>query len=125
MSKTLDLRKLKTDAEAVTLNNSTADALEERTAVVSRQMTFTVTYDAPDGVVYNDDLQSVILDSDGRMTKTRVFNGLTRGMTVSSLPESEQLRLDALARVITQIKKHYLFIIITSNNCIYSFKSCI
>ncbi len=103
MSKTLDLRQLKTDAQAATLDNSAADALEKRTDVVSRQMTFTVTYDAPDGVVYNDDLQSVILDSDGRMTKARVFNGLTRGMTVESLPESEHLRLDALARVITQI----------------------
>lgn len=94
---TLDLRKIKADAEA------SADVSVERTPVVSRRHTFSVTYDAPDGQVYADDLHSVILDSDGRMTKTRVFNNLTQGMVVSSLTESEQLRLEALARLITQL----------------------
>jgi hypothetical protein len=104
MGKTLDLRKLKTEAEAAAVEASPADALDERTPVVPRDMTFTVSYDAPDGEVYAADLHSVILDSDGRMTKTRVMNGLTRGMTATTLPEGELLRLEALARVITQIK---------------------
>ena len=102
MSKrTVNLRQMKADAEAAA--TSPADVSVERTPVVPRQLTISVTYDAPDGVTYTDDLQSVILDSDGRMTKTRVMNSLTQGMIMTSMPEGEQLRLEALARLVTQL----------------------
>ena len=99
--RTVNLRKIKDDAEAAV--TSPAEASTERTPVVPRQLAISVTYDAPDGNTYTDDLQSVILNSDGRLTRTRVFNSLTQGMIVSSLPEGEQLRLDALARLVTQL----------------------
>ena len=102
MSKKLDLRKLKADAESAVVE--VKQESEERTDVIPREVTFSLSYDAPDGEVYQDDVLSIILDSDGRLTKTRVFNGLTRGMIAGSLPESEQLKLDALARVLTQLK---------------------
>jgi hypothetical protein len=99
--RTVDLRKLKEDAEAII--TAPDEVIEERTPVVSRKLTFDVTYDAPDGNSYTDTLQSVVLDSDGRLTKTRVYHGLTQGMIASSLPESEQLRLEAMARLVAQL----------------------
>lgn len=101
--RTVNLRKIKEDAKAAV--TSPVAASEERTPVVPRQMVISVTYNAPDGKTYSDDLQSVILNSDGRLTKARVFNSLTQGMIVSSLPEGESLRLDALARLVTQLEE--------------------
>jgi len=100
--RTVNLRQLKEDAESVVTNTDDATT-NDRTPVVSRKMTFPITYDAPNGETYTDDLHSIILNSDGRLTKTRVFNSLTQGMIASSLPESEQLRLEALARLVTQL----------------------
>lgn len=102
MSKrTVNLRQMKADAEAAV--TSPAEVSTDRTPVVPRQLAISVTYDAPDGNTYTDDLQSVILNSDGRMTKTRLMNSLTQGMIAASLPEGEQLRIEALARLVTQI----------------------
>ena len=96
MTKTLDLRQIKEDAESFTE--------EKKTQVIDRKLTLSISYDAPDGETYQDDIVSEILTSDTRLTKTRVFNRLTQGMIVSTLPQGEQLRLEALARLVTQVK---------------------
>lgn len=101
MSKrTVDLRKLKEDAEAV---NTAPETVADKTPPVSRVLTFDVTYDAPNGETYTDQLKSVVLNGDGRLTKTRVYHGLTQGMIASNLPESEQLRLEAMSRLVAQL----------------------
>ena len=103
MSKKLDLRKVKSEAEAQPTIESTGQV--ERFELVPRSVSFDISYDAPDGQIYNETLISKVLDGDGRLSKTRVFNRLTGGMVMSSLPESEQLRIDALARVMTQLER--------------------
>jgi hypothetical protein len=100
MSKKLDLRELKADAEK---EPAAVDAPKERFEVVSREIDFTITYDAPDGNTYNESLRSRVLDGDGRITKTRIFNRLTAGMIVTNLPQNEELRLEAISRVMAQL----------------------
>ena len=101
MSKrTVDLRKLKEDAESVI---TSPEPVTNKTPTVSRLLTFEVTYDAPNGETYTDQLRSEVLNGDGRLTKTRVYHGLTQGMLASNLPESEQLRLEAMSRLVAQL----------------------
>ena len=100
MSKKLDLRELKADAEK---EPTSIDTPKERFEVVSRDIDFTITYDAPDGNTYNESLRSRVLDGDGRIAKTRIFNRLTAGMIVTNLPQNEELRLEAISRVMAQL----------------------
>lgn len=93
MTSSIDLRQLAA--------NTAAEVEVTRTPVVARNIKFTLTYDAPDGSVYTDEIESVVMDSDGRMTKTRVYTGLVRGMI--NIPDDEMMRIDALARMMAQI----------------------
>ena len=103
MSKKLDLRKVKAEAEAEPTIEDTGRV--ERFDLVPRSLSFDISYDAPDGEIYNETLISVVLDGDGRLSKARVYNRLVGGMVIASLPDSEHLRIDALARVMTQLER--------------------
>lgn len=100
MAKKLDLRELKADAEK---EPTSVDAPKERFEIVSREIDFTIKYDAPDGNTYNESLRSKVLDGDGRITKTRIFNRLTAGMVVANIHPNEELRLEAISRVMAQL----------------------
>lgn len=101
MSKKLDLRSMKAEAEAPI--QDVTDVKEERFELTPREVQFTVHYDSPDGDVITDTLTSRVLDGDGRLAKTRVFNRLTSGLNLAVLPQDEELRLDAIARLVAQI----------------------
>jgi len=97
---TIDLRQVREEVQE-SLPSPVANV--ERSAVVPRRVSFSITYDAPDGNTFEEDLVSEVLDSDGRMAKARVLSALTRGVIAANLPEQEQLRLEALARVTVQL----------------------
>ena len=98
--KKIDLRQVKAEAEAPA---PIQELKEERFELTPREVQFTVNYDAPDGSQISETLTSRVLDGDGRLAKTRVFNRLTSGLNLAVLPQEEELRLDAIARLAAQL----------------------
>lgn len=104
---TLDLRAMATTAFAdvseakkptlVPANNS------ERVQLTPRVISFKIAYDAPDGKDYSADLESKVLDSDGRMAKMRVSAQLTRGLDLDHLSQEDLYRIDSLSRLAVQL----------------------
>lgn len=107
MSDTLDLRGLqqKAVAEVTAIQqNMSAETPSEREALTPREITFEIEYLAPDGKDRRGVIKSVVLTSDGRLAKARIFATLTSGVSVDSLSQEDFFRLDALARLTTQAK---------------------
>ena len=99
-NKKIDLRKVKAEAEAP---SPIQELKEERFEVIPREIQFTVNYDAPDGNHISETLTSRVLDGDGRLAKTRVFNRLTSGLNLKVLPHAEEMRIEAIARLAAQL----------------------
>lgn len=82
-----------------------SETKKERWDIVPREVSFTVTYDAPDGQCYVAELISIAPDAECRAIKARAYARLLNGLVPSMLPQEELLRLDALARAIAQTKQ--------------------
>jgi len=95
---TLNLREMK--EEAAKVEPAPAPLKSELTP---REITFQVSYDAPDGQSHTADLTSKILDGEGRNLRTRLVIKLRNGMTVESLGNDEVARISALANIATQL----------------------
>lgn len=95
---TLNLREMKEEAA-----KSEPAPTPLKTELVPREITFQVSYDAPDGQCYTADLTSKILDGEGRNLRTRLVIKLRNGMTVESLGNDEVARIGALANIATQL----------------------
>jgi hypothetical protein len=93
---TIDLRKIKTDAE-----NFSEKKVETLT---QREETIAIEYVAPTGKSYRADLISVVMDTDARLTMNRVLQNLCLGVVFENLPTEEKYRLQGLARCLVQIK---------------------
>jgi hypothetical protein len=91
--------------EATKQEEKLAPVQMERWELVDKELKFTVSYDAPDGNCYVTDLVSIAPDAECRMIKARAFSRLLNGLSVTQLSRDEQLRLEALARVISQVKQ--------------------
>lgn len=98
----LDLQAIKKQAEAETLASSIETV--DRVELTPREISFDITYDAPDGHTHMTTLKSVVLNADGRLTKTRVFQQLARGLNPDTLPSDEKVRLDYISRCAVQLK---------------------
>lgn len=99
MSKTLDLRKVKADAETA----AETTPAKSNSPVIPRDIEFTVNYNAPDGESYSADLTSRVCDGNGRTLRNRVLASLLNGLSRQAVGEDEYIRYEALARVSTQL----------------------
>jgi len=80
------------------------EAKLERFELVPKELSFTLSYDAPDGNCYVADLISIAPDGECRAIKARALARLLAGLSLSQLSRDEQMRMDAIARVIAQTK---------------------
>jgi len=76
---------------------------EKRVKLTSREISFEVSYDAPDGTDYTSNLVSKVMDTDGRLAKARVVSSLTRGLNPDSMGQEDRFRIEALARLSIQL----------------------
>lgn len=104
MSKKLDLRQIKEDSQQAGESAMQPEVKTERYEITPREVSFTVAYDTPEGEHHEATLFSRVLDGDGRLQRTRVYNRLVQGIDIYAIPEAEQLRLDAISRILTQIE---------------------
>jgi len=100
MSKKVDLRQAKKEAEQPPVEDIRTT---ERYEVTPKEVNFSISYDSPAGETINATLTSRVLDGDGRMAKTRVYNRLMAGLDQTRLPRDEELRIEALSRVAAQL----------------------
>lgn len=91
----LDLREMKEKAST--------EAIEEPVKLTPRVLTFSLTYNAPNGKTYQDTFESKVMDGEARLIKGRVFSQLMRGMTLETIPLDERLRLEAISRTVAQL----------------------
>jgi hypothetical protein len=98
----LDLNQIKKQVES----DIKATTLEpvDRFELTPREISFSITYDAPDGKVYSTALTSVILNGDARLAKARIAMQLTRGLNPDGLPAEEKARVEYLSRAAVQLK---------------------
>jgi len=78
-------------------------AQEERFDLTPREISFSLSYDGPDGKDYDAELKSRIMDSDGRLAKARVIAQLTRGLNPDLLGQEDRFRVEALGRISIQL----------------------
>lgn len=100
MSDKIDLTKLRDEARDEAVNVT----VDEKPELVSRETEFNITYDAPSGEVIECTLISAVMNGEDRLAKTRLLAKLTTGLRFDTLPSDEQLRLDAISRVLIQVK---------------------
>lgn len=93
---TIDLRKIKADAESL------VEKKEED--LVSREESFSIEYVAPTGKQYRSDLLSCVMDTESRLAMNRVLQSLCMGVVFENLPTEEKYRLQGLARCLVQLK---------------------
>ena len=91
----LDLREMKEKASV--------EAIEEPVKLTPRVLTFSLTYNAPNGQTYQDTFESKVMDGEARLIKGRIFSQLMRGMTLETVPLDERLRLEAISRTVAQL----------------------
>ena len=72
--------------------------------LIPRELEFELHFDAPDGKSYCEKLISKILDGDDRLTRQRVIQKLCSGVLFDNLSYPEKLRIEAISRVLTQVK---------------------
>jgi hypothetical protein len=101
----IDIKKLGASAKKeVSDNKQIANGAEERVKLTPRVITFTLEYDAPNGTDYVEVIKSKVIDSDGRLAKTRVMAQLSRGLNLEHLSNEDRYRLDILSRATIQIE---------------------
>ena len=93
---TIDLRKIKADAESL------VEKKEED--LVSREESFSIEYVAPTGKQFRADLLSCVMDTESRLAMNRVLQSLCMGVVFENLPTEERYRLQGLARCLVQLK---------------------
>lgn len=90
------------EASKVDLDQSPPDNTS-RVKLTPREIIFSVEYDSPAGEDLKTEVKSRILDSDGRIAKTRVMHNLTRGMNPDYLAQEDRWRMESLSRCSVQI----------------------
>jgi len=101
----LDLRNLAATAkEEVTQAKAEPTPVDKREELTPREIKFTLEYDAPSGEDLSAELTSKVLDADGRLARSRVFNQLSRGMVFEALSQEDKYRIDALSRMAVQLQ---------------------
>lgn len=98
----IDLSQIKKQVES-DIKATTLEPIE-RVELTPREISFSITYDAPDGKVYSTALTSVILNGDAKLAKTRIAMQLTRGLNPDNLPAEEKARVEYLSRCAVQLK---------------------
>jgi len=94
---TIDLRKIKAEAESL--------GTKKEDDLVSREETFSIEYVAPTGKHFRADLLSCVMDTESRLAMNRVLQSLCMGVVFDNLPTEEKYRLQGLARCLVQIKE--------------------
>lgn len=80
------------------------EAPSAKKELTPRTLSFSISYESPDGDTFQDTLYSTIMDGDGRLTHQRVIQKLAQGMQFDNLAYAERLRIDALSRAVVQLK---------------------
>lgn len=97
--KKIDLREVATEAR------NFEEVSSEKFDLLPRELEFDISFDAPSGESFSQKLTSKIMDGDDRLTQQRVIQKLCSGVLFDNLSYAEKLRIDAISRVLTQIKE--------------------